>query len=277
MYAYLKDEPILPETLNLFIIGSLLDDSPDHFGNHYQQHLPEFVLNFAKTNPQKNVNIIVISPSKNEKIEFIKRTQKKYDWINQKSRTFISGKITNLKYTFFQCPVPEYVGSDFIFRGQYYNQKDSESNARLNSFFAARPSYRKLLNLTSDRSNNWNFTFKARSELSGNDRNFFDQVQPQFKESLTNDKDIDFFSDFYSALGRFLKRTNLNGGANLCLNYAVFNENWAGVSAYYFLETFYKKFQHRVLFLTYEFITPSTSLINIETSQIYSYTNKQLS
>merc|ERR1711991_1146188 len=34
---------------------------------------------------------------------------------------------------------------------------------------------------------------------------------------------------------------------------------------------------HRVLFLTYEFkLPPSTSLINIETSQIYSYTNKQL-
>ena len=45
-----KDEPILPETLNLFIIGSLLDDS-DHFGNHYQQH-SEFVL-IAETNPKK--------------------------------------------------------------------------------------------------------------------------------------------------------------------------------------------------------------------------------
>ena len=69
-------------------------------------------------------------------------------------------------------------------------------------------------------------------------------------QSLTNNADLEFITKFYSDLDNLITSTITNGGANICLNYAVFRTG--RVNSDYFMETFNRLFNQKVLILNYQ-------------------------
>lgn len=257
-------EHIEPKTLNVFIIGSLLDDNPEYFKQHVNQHLPFFLLNFIRLNKDSVVNIIVISPSK-ESIDpiFITKSELLYKWKKINENQYQSIKYPNLKYNFFNCPIPEYIKEDFNI-GFETPQILKGTTKQLPKYYFRRRKVRELLTFTDNE-----FEFKDIGLLDSTD--IFTQYREDIQNSLTNNTDIQFVKDFYKVLPQLIDKTiSLNGG-NLCLNYAVFRDSWAGAPSFYFMNTFYNLFKDKMKILTYNFQYPLVDQLIDVSDKIYSY------
>ncbi|VVU95813.1 hypothetical protein CPAV1605_1575 [seawater metagenome] len=276
LIRYLRNlsDSLTESTLNIFIVGSLLDDDPEYFSKHYYQHIPQFVINYLEINPDALINIIVISPALTSPPQTISKLEKEFLWDQLDENVFGSRKYRNLKYAFFKCPIPEYVATDFKYLPGQKALKLEGTNKMLPIYYYKKLVYRRLMEINPETNT---FRLKSLDSLSSRDRDFAIATLPKLRSTLLSPKDIDFVGEFYGLINRLVNKTIDLRGANLCLNYAVFNDYAPGIDKYYFLKTFYLKFKDRISFLFYQFHNASTkNLINLENGQLYDYANKNL-
>jgi len=269
-------------TLNIFIIGSLLDDEdssdPVYSASHKNQHIPLFLFNYLKTNSNP-INIIVISPSKNRRTPaFINLTNDIYNWNKINDIRYNSRNYSNLNYFYFYCPIPEYQKDDFEFKLDLLEQKKyyiiKPNNVYIPKiFYGNTKKFIKLIPGTET-----NYEMKNRDEVLERNRVLYDIALKNLKSSTTEVDKI-FVSQFYHIIDNFLIKSEQTNSTNFVLNYAVFRDQWAsrGLNFFYFYKTFYDKLKRfNIRNFHYNFRGNSTSLLDEDKVVMINYNDPNL-
>jgi hypothetical protein len=271
-------------TLNVFIIGSLIDDEEDGDSRTFNikhiigQHSPIFLLNYLYKNRKEKLNkpvrIIVISPSLNKLVGpiFIKKSNMLFGWQQPDPDilSYVSTKFEHLTYDFFNCPLPEYIKSDFLLTADKIEFFQKDTTNRLPQFYFRRRFYKNFFKFNRE---SREFEIKSLESMSIDDRQLYNQFGTNMIKSFTNNQDIIFVRTFYFELEKLINSTISKNGGNLCLNYSVFRDQWAGVGPNYFINTFNEMFSDNVLILSYSWRRSLVTILMEGNGKIILYDN----
>lgn len=269
---FIKTVRINRNSIVVLIIGSLLDDK-HNFNNDSSkyQHIPRFIHNFILEG--NYVEVICISGYKKDNTpELIKQSNSEYNWDTCDNVTWRSKNFQNLSYSFFNTLFPEYIDADFAKvnnKNIYLYENNCKTAKRIPKLYFRNHNYINNFTHMEDCENNKYYKIN-KSPLEQ-----FNQIP----NHLPNDNDKIFVDSFHNELNDFISYLKDRESSLLILNYAVFYDNWACTSPYYFFDTFYNNFRNRswynVKILNYEFTNNSTNLVD-DLRYNYSYENNFL-
>ena len=269
-------------TLNIFVIGSLLDDedssSPIYGDSHKNQHIPLFLFNYLKINSNP-INIIVVSPSKNSRTPaFISLTNDIYNWNKMDDISYNSRNYPNLKYLYFYCPIPEYQEEDLVYKLNALGQK-SYGIIKPNNVYIPKIFYRNTRNFIKKISGTeTNYEMKTRDEVLESNYDLYDIALKNLQFSPTYNDKV-FVAEFYQIVDNFLLKSSRSQSSCFVLNYAVFRDQWAGreLGYNYFYKTFHEKLRDfDIRNFHYNFRSSSVSLLDEERVVFINYNNPNL-
>lgn len=258
--------------LIILIIGSLIDEQPNcKFSDEsYRQHLPIFVKKYMEENEYNHVRIICISPLLNDDNipTFIKESMNEFKWFNVDDNKYVSSNY-NLSYDFYHTLFPEYIETDFVSNTEKkYYLKHNNSLYRLPRLYYRNTVLRNNFKIVGNYRDKIVLTLK--DEHYGSFYNFY--------KSSPSENDKIFVRMFLNKLKLLINTLENKSGGMLVLNYAVFRNNWACTSFYYFFQTFYQennKYKN-MKFLNYEFVESKSNKLLEYNKRNYNYESSDI-